>query len=182
MHIYTTHVHVYTLSCTVNSIPSFFARVKLVPVSLDFTPGSEQWPNGRPHSGGVSHWVHRVRGCVARDGEGRRGRGGGGGGGGGVSWSRRRISGGHETARQERCHHETEGEIIHETEGERIRMVCATGNSCPYAVCCMTLQALQEFSTLCEREPVEAVVAVLNIWNLMYNKLSTVCTHVHVFK
>ena len=35
-------------------------------------------------------------------------------------------------------------------------------------------QALNEFSSLCDEEPAEAVVAVLNIWNLMYNKLSTV--------
>ena len=35
-------------------------------------------------------------------------------------------------------------------------------------------QALTEFSSLCDEEPAEAVVAILNIWTLMYNKLSTV--------
>jgi hypothetical protein len=35
------------------------------------------------------------------------------------------------------------------------------------------IKALNEFSSLCDEEPAEAVVAVLNIWTLMYNKLST---------
>ena len=48
-------------------------------------------------------------------------------------------------------------------------------------VCCMVcvviLQALAEFTSLCQREPLESVKSVLTVWSLMYNKLSLVCLH-----
>ena len=40
------------------------------------------------------------------------------------------------------------------------------------------LQALAEFSRLCETEPVEMVTSVMTIWPLMYNKLSMVSTSI----
>ena len=40
------------------------------------------------------------------------------------------------------------------------------------------LQALAEFSHLCETEPVEMVTSVMTIWPLMYNKLSMVSTSI----
>ena len=45
-----------------------------------------------------------------------------------------------------------------------------------YRVCYVTshVQALQEFTSLCGEEPREAVLANLNVWVLMYNKLSMV--------
>ena len=37
-------------------------------------------------------------------------------------------------------------------------------------------QALQEFASLCQREPQESVISVLTRWTIMYNKLSMVCS------
>ena len=48
--------------------------------------------------------------------------------------------------------------------------VCVSVSVCV----CVCQQALTEFSSLCDQEPPEAVTSVLNIWSLMYNKLSTV--------
>ena len=55
--------------------------------------------------------------------------------------------------------------------------VCpCNGPLCLLSAC--ILQALAEFSHLCETEAVEMVTSVMTIWPLMYNKLSMVSTSI----